>query len=338
MRKLGMWSGPVLATMLIVVGVTGLSTVPALAQDRAEAWLGVMTQSLDDGLREGLDYRGEGVLVSQVVGDSPASRAGIRKGDILVSVNSRGVESPGELSEVIRGARVGQSASIVLVRDGQRRTVSARLAERPDDADAPDMDMDDLRDVRRHFEHEVGPMKEWHSEGSDPGTFVFRGMGRGRLGVRIEDLNQDLGSYFSVPDGKGALVVEVLEDTPAAKAGLKAGDVITQVGDHKIAGSDDLVEALRDSPKGNLSVTVMRKGARRSFQAELEDDAPRSMWFGTGRDMTMLRPRTNSRMLAPEARRGVRRDSGDSNDELRQLREEVKQLREKLNQLEDDRD
>jgi len=341
MRKLGMWSGPVMATMVLVAVGAGLAAGPALAQERGVPWLGVMTQSLDDGLREGLDYRGEGVLVSQVVDNGPADRAGIRKGDILLSVNSRRVESPQELTEVIHQARVGQNASIVVVRDRGRRTVNVRLGERPEDVDTPEAD--EPRDSPRKLESDLGPMTQWHDgQSDDPNNFVFRGMGRGRLGVRVEDLNDDLGSYFDVPEGRGALVVEVLKDTPAERAGLKAGDVITEVGDRKISDSDDLVKALRESPKGRLSVTAVRKGHPKSFDAELED-APRAMRFGPGQhDMTLMRPHGDRRIVVPnvrrDVRRGVREDSGDSDDELRQLREEVRQLREKLDQLEEDRD
>ncbi len=341
MRKLGMWGGPVLA-VLLAAGLTGLSAGPGRAQDRAQdravPWLGVMTQSLDDGLREGMDYRGNGVLVSQVVDESPASRAGIRKGDVIISVNSRGVESPEELSDVIRSSRSGQNVSIVVWHEGRRRSINARLGERPDRLDQPEGDMDELRDLPRKMDHDMGDMHDdmgemrWQGDEMGPGVMTFRGM-RGRLGIRVQDLNEDLGTYFDVPRGKGALVVEVLDDTPAKKAGLRAGDVITEVGGHEVSSSNDLVDALRDRPKGNVSIAYIRKGARRTVEAELED-AP-GFRFGPGHDMTIIRPRGP---MGPEVeRRDLRRgrDSGDT-EELRQLREEVRQLREKLNRLQDE--
>src|SRR5688500_7594997 len=104
MRKLSTWSGSAAAAVLLAMGLTGLTAGPAPAQDRAVPWLGVVTQSLDRGLRDGMDYDGDGVLVSEVVNDSPAERAGIEKGDILATVNGRGVESPSELTSVIRSA------------------------------------------------------------------------------------------------------------------------------------------------------------------------------------------------------------------------------------------
>jgi C-terminal processing protease CtpA/Prc len=314
MRKLGIWGGVALAVTLLA-GFAGTGAGPAGAQDRAVPWLGVEMQSLSDALREGMDYKGDGVLVSRVKADSPADRAGIRKGDIIVSLNSRAMKSPDELTATIRNAKVGQKVTMVLVHDGQRRTVSAQLVERPEDSVAPDADRDDLEDLPQRIEREVGPMMHWHDDGEH--TYVFRSMGRGRMGIRVEDLNADLGSYFSKPDGKGALILEVLKDTPAERAGLKAGDVITRIGDHDIAGSDDVVEALGDAPKGPISVTVLRKGAKRTFSPELEAE-PRAVRVGPGHDMMVFRPHA-----AP-----------DRQDEVQRLRDQVRELEERLDKLE----
>lgn len=325
MRKLGIWGGSILV-MMFVAGIAGPAAGPALAQDQQVPWLGVMTQSLDEGLREGLNYTGEGVLISQVVSKSPASRAGIRKGDVLVSVNSRRINSPSELTEIVRSAKTGQTVSIALMRNGERRTVSVQLAERPGNVDMSDREIEGLRDLPRmmddDFKKEMGRHSGTH-------TYMFRGASRGRLGVRVEDLKGDLGSYFDAPDDKGVLIIEVMDDSPAEKAGLKAGDIITEVGGHKISEYDDLAEALRDREEGNVSITVMRKGNRRTVQAELEE-VPSPMWFGRGGDMTVIRPRDS------DVRRRAR-DSSES-EELRELREEVRQLREKLQDMEDDKD
>lgn len=352
MRKLGTWSGSAVGAVLLAAALTGLAAGPAPAQDRATPWLGVVTQSLDRGLRDGMDYEGDGVLVSDVVDGSPADRAGIEKGDIIVSVNARGVESPSELTSIVRGARVGQTVSVIVFRDGRRRTLSAKLGERSDDFDRSRADMEaedlkDLRDLPRKLEREIGPTMRWNT-GDGDGLFNFRTMGRGRLGVRVESLNSDLGSYFDAPDGKGALILEVLSDTPADRAGLKAGDVVVQIGDDKIADADDVVEALSDAPEGKISVTVMRKGTQRTFEAELEE-GPRAFRGGRGGDVMVMRPRgRDQRIVIPEIRRDLqremqrerreaRRGAGES-EELRELRQELRELQEKLDRMEGDRD
>jgi serine protease Do len=267
------------------------------------------------------------VLSSRVVAGSPADKAGLRKGDIVVSVNSRKVSSPEELTRVVRASSAGQTVRLATVRDGAPRTLSVRLARRPGDVDPeveepeapeePDMtappDLEMLRDV---------PFARGDA-------MILRGMGRGRLGVRVEDLNADLAPYFGVTGSQGALVLEVLKDTPAERSGLKAGDVITQVGDRKIADAGDLTEALRRAAEGKTSLTVVRKGAKRTFEADLER-APRSMWFDGGRGMMGFRGDDGKHFEIH------RRDDGERGmqDELRQLREELRDLRQKLEKME----
>jgi len=292
------------------------------AQGSGDPWLGVYMQSLDPELREGMNYQGKGVLISGVVPDGPADKAGLRKGDVVVSVNSRSVDSPEELARVVRESRVGQAVKLAIARAGTRRSLEARLAERPADLDRDETNRDEPGEAPEPFEIETLPHLPF--EGDAPGIFI-RTLGRGRLGVRVEDLNPDLGPYFSLPEGQGALVIEVLKDTPAERAGIKAGDVITQVGDRNVADADDLTREIRRAPEGKLSLTVMRKGTQRAIEAQLAA-APRAVWHRRGvGPMGLL---DGDRMIVR------RRADGDVHGELRRLREELRELREKLEKLE----
>lgn len=348
-RRAG-WFGLVLA-----LGLVGVSAKASFAQTDTP-WLGVMTQSLDDGLRDGMSYRGTGVLVSRVVGGQAAERAGIRKGDVIVSVNARSIDSPDELSDLIRDARVGQVMSVVVMRDGQRRTLSARLGARPEDTQGLGEDQGDEPTWKERFEtdrdHEgmARRMKELHEadpdlEGMmksyrDLGNSYSFSMGRGRLGLRLEDMSEDLSPYFDAPGSSGALVMEVMKGTPAEKAGIKAGDVVVQVEDTKVSDAQDVIDAMRRAPKGSVSVTVLRKGVRRTFEPELEE-APMS-WRMNGRDFSMLAPRARGDRRIVVRRPGEapliedlpRVGSDATREEMRKMREEIRQLREKVNRLE----
>ncbi len=110
---------------------------PVTAQAAEQGWLGVSTQELTSGLRAGLDYDGDGVLVTRVIDDSPADRAGLRKGDILVSFNSRTLSSPDQLRELVTDAGPGRTVALRIVRDGDRRTLSAELSARDSDDSTP---------------------------------------------------------------------------------------------------------------------------------------------------------------------------------------------------------
>lgn len=356
----------------------------ALSQSADTPWLGVSLQSLNDGLRDGMNYDGQGVVVSRVVADSPADRAGIRKGDVIARVEGRSVDSPSEVTRIVREARVGETISLVVYRDGSRRTVSARLGSWPDRADleiapedtptpsprvrveGPDGEWFDRKDSRHEDRHaERHEERKETKEGKDlseeeredleskldgrkdlekldrlkdldklegfqrmdggNGSGLMWNMGRGRLGVRAENLSSDLAPYFEAPDG-GALVMEVLKDTPADRAGLKAGDVIVRVNDERISDAEDLVRTLREAPEGRTSVTVFRKGERRTFEPVLEASpwrAGRSFRsFGPGERRMIVRDRNGTRVYGP--------DATDRDRELEALREEVKRLRERL--------
>lgn len=156
--------------------------------------------------------------------------------------------------------------------------------------------------------------------------FVYA-TGRGRLGVRIETLNDDLASALGSSGLKGVLVVEVLNDTPAEKAGLKAGDVITAVGGHKVYDSDDLVSALRDE-SGAVSLSVARRGSTRTIEATLEAN-PWSMRMGRGDGAMGLGRLRELDRIAPRART-QRADGDDLRQQLDELREQVRELRQQL--------
>jgi len=105
-------------------------------------------------------------------------------------------------------------------------------------------------------------------------SFSFKS-GRGRLGVNATDMTEELRDYFGAPKDAGVLVQRVEPGTPAAKAGLKVGDVITRVGGEAVESSSDVSRALSDKKSGELvPVTVVRGRRTLQLQAKLDSDAP----------------------------------------------------------------
>ncbi len=334
-RRRIVWAACHAALLALVMGAAMAGR--AAAQSAGTPWLGVTTQEITSDLREGLDYRGGGVLVSRVVVDSPAERAGIRKGDVIVGFNSRAIDSPEELVDVVRSARVGQTVAVTVVRNGSRRSLSAHLAAWPEGSEE-ELDTPEPAPEAPRAPRAPSPSRshtfEWDGDTlelpDDAGTIMLRSMGRGRLGVRIQDLNADLGEALGVPDGKGVLVTEVLEDTPAARVRLKAGDVITQVADRAVDDVNDLHRALQDR-EGRVRITVVRRGARRTVEPEL---AARP-------EVMRLRRGDGTRVRIPDIRTRVLREHLDSDAErrdlegqLRELRQELRDLRQKLEAME----
>jgi len=296
-------------------------------------WFGVYTQEITPDLREGLDYNGSGVLVTRVVPDSPADRAGIQRGDVITRLGSSSVESHDQLAEIVRQSPSGRRMDVQVVRGGNRQSLTVTLASRDDtDSDQPRAYSDD----DQKGNDEGGPDLDVPAPPSPPrmirgGDLMpdMRGMmlGRGRLGVRVQDLNPDLADYFGSRTMKGALVVDVTEGSAADQAGLHAGDVITKVGTKSIEDGDDLIEAVRSS-EGAVSITVLRHGSTRTLQATL-DPMSKTMQFRRGPNTNRWRdanPGPDSRDMRDRAR--------NENDDLRRmvddLRKEVDDLKQQL--------
>lgn len=349
--------GASLAALLVMAVVALPSAVRADEGDGA-AWLGVYTQELSPGLQDALDHPGDAVLVTRVVSGSPADRAGLKKGDLIVRVGSDEVDSPAELARVVQRHDVGDEIEIRILRDGDRRTLRATLGSRSNESDDEvkkkekriekferrgDDDAD--RDDDAEDEDEAGGhrmLREFRVPRIDietpetpmaPDAPMAPLMGRARLGVRIETLNPDLAEYFDVQGGRGALVVEVIDGSAAERIGIKPGDVIVRVDGRDVADSDDLIRAIGES-KGRVSVIVVRHGSRRTFEAELAP-APEM------RSLRIRRPGGAWRFDGNAWQRGGATPAPDSRNraemerELRELREELKELKEDLKELRD---
>jgi serine protease Do len=135
--------------------------------------------------------------------------------------------------------------------------------------------------------------------------------------VRIDNLNDDMAQALGVPSGgKGALVTEVLEDTPAQKAGIRAGDVIVKVQGESVDDPDDLTRALRNHD-GKVSLELLRKGARRTIDVDIPS-----------RESTS---RSWSRI--PEPGMGSWGFSKTRDDDSAALRQEIEDLKKELQEL-----
>ncbi len=351
-RLVRRFGGAWLATAALGIALAG---APKLAAAADVPWLGVATQQLDDGLRDGMGYRGDGVVVTTVVDGSPADRAGIQKGDVIAAVEGRSIGSPTELIRTIRDSKIGDKVELTIYREGDRRTVTARLGSRSDEEIGDDTPVPPPPALRQH-RHDDSSGSTDEEKGDDqnggkdrdedwkspPGDFDVRipkidlnddqtgvflqGMGRGRLGVTISDDSR----------GSGARITEVNDDTPASRAGLRAGDVIVRVGDQEIQDSQDLSRAIREAPAGRIRMTVLRHGERRTFEPVLGERTARSMrrfTMGPGDRMMIRGPGDRMMIGGPDAMRRGATDQ-EMREEIRQLREEVRRLREELDRLE----
>lgn len=249
------------------------------------SYLGVRIDDVDEEEANRLGLSDvHGVLVSEVMEDTPAAEAGLQEDDVLVSWNGVRLESAAQLQRHMRETPAGRSVRIGVVRDGTAREVSVTLGERegmsgvfvspemgrahafrfsPENQERLKERMGDLKVRMEELRERMGP------EGEAIRRYAVAVGGRGRLGVSIQNLGDQLADYFGVEDG--ALITSVLEDSPAERAGLQAGDVIVGIGDADVEDPGDVMRALAEREAGPVSVRVVRERQPRSVTVELEE-------------------------------------------------------------------
>lgn len=271
-RRARWWShGLAVVALLATAAAVGAQSAPPANAQRG--WIGI---SLGDaGCPECVE--GAGLPVTDVFDGSPAERAGIRAGDVLVRVNGRSADER-SLSSFARRVRPGEPVRLTLRREGEVREVELRAAPRPAFAGAPlppgvVARLDSVREAMvRHFdslhsgarnrttgrERPAGTAPPAPPEFAAPPPSPHLLGRRFVAGARLTAINAGLAGYFGVE--RGVLVIDVLDDTPAEDAGLRPGDVVLAVGDTPTATVEELRRGLLRVPAWPVTLTVIRRG------------------------------------------------------------------------------
>ena len=221
------------------------------------AEIGVSVRDVEAG-----DKARAGVLVEEVRPDSPAEKAGLKRSDVIVEFDGETVRSARQFTRLVQETAPGRTVTAAIVSDGARKNVQITPTE---GRGAVTIDGDRLRerlgDAWRMYER------------MPPFNFDFDLQfpldSRGRLGVSVQELTPQLAAYFGAKDG--VLIAAVTDDAPAARAGLRAGDVITKINDAPIRSRDDLVRQLRDLKEdGQVSVGIVRDKKESTVTVKLE--------------------------------------------------------------------
>lgn len=241
MDKFKKMSGSVKAALTVLMVMALAGTLALLAAEKSErGFLGVSVQRLDSAQREKLGIM-HGVQVVGIEKESAAAKAGILKKDVIQSVNGEKIRNTQSLTDIIRELTPGSTVKIGLWREGKAKEVKAVLGK-----------------------YEGSKRFTWHGVKAPK---VIRS--RAFLGVNLLEIEADLAAYFAVKAGEGVLITGVEKNTPAAKAGLKTGDVIVEMAGKPVKESKDIHEALADLKKGDsVAITVVRHGKKVALKAE----------------------------------------------------------------------
>src|SRR5689334_3179661 len=210
-----------------------------------------------------------GVGVTQVIKDSPAEKAGLRKDDVILRIDGENVSSVRKLNRLVSEMSPDQSVKVNFSRGGAEQEVTATIGKR----------------TNQSFASDVFPGgKVWKWEGMDPKSFkwegplinrgelfdnngdMWTGLGNGRrIGVSTMELTKQLADYFGIASGKGVLVTSVTDDGPAAKAGVRAGDVITAIDGEAVDSPGDISRAINRKKDGDVTLTSIRNKSQQTI-------------------------------------------------------------------------
>lgn len=219
-----------------------------------------------------------GARVKSVADDSPAARAGVKVDDVIVEFDGEAVRSVRQLQRLVLDTPAGRNVDVEVRRDGGSQRLSVELGRAGTlvppsfhfglSEPAEPFELEDLPDVKgllgdaheRVRRHDFGPLL-----GPAPPR---------RLGLSYQELSDQLARYFRLEGDGGVLVAGVEEDGPAARAGVKAGDVIVSLDGQAIADGADLRAALRDKDAGQeVTLKLWRDGKPLDLKVKLGGEA-----------------------------------------------------------------
>ncbi len=200
----------------------------------SRGYLGVSLQPLTSAVAKSLGHEGiEGALVGDLTADSPAAKAGLRSGDVIVEFDGQPVKSPKQLTELVGDAAVGKAAKVKFIRDGRAQTATITLAERPG--------------------RQVAESRETDEQS---GT---------KLGITVATVTDEMARQMKLKIASGAVIEQVQPGSPAAEANLRRGDVIHRINRTEVKTADALIAELR-SLKGDREIALqIERGGQLTF-------------------------------------------------------------------------
>ena len=197
-------------------------------------WLGVQIQEVTEQIAEQFKLENaRGALVSQIMPETPAAKAGIQRGDVIVEFNGQAIGEWRDLPIVVAQATVEKDAKVVVVRNGKRKEMSVRIGRLPDDEQLASNAPEDA--------------------------------GAGAFGLRLQDLTPAIAEQLGIADVEGVLVADVDPAGPAAESGIRRGDLIVEVDRTSVKNAEALASKLGATKKSAL--LLVRRGENTLYVA-----------------------------------------------------------------------
>lgn len=232
-------------------------------KDGKKAYLGIYMSDVSDEIIEDKEYPyNKGVLVMEVIDDSPAEEAGLRAGDIIYIFAGDKVDDTKNLSRLVNGKTPGEKVEIVFFRGGNRKRTNANLTGKKNDSYTVQYNWEE-------YAEKMGKMGERINR-SIGGVINKYFDGNTIEGLELSDLDEDIARYFDVEKDDGILVTGISGESPAKEAGIKSGDIIVEINGEEIKSVEDYNEILGKCDK-EFKLVVVRKKKKIEFQFKPED-------------------------------------------------------------------
>jgi len=211
-----------------------------------------------------------GVGITQVTPDSPAQKAGLRQNDVILRFDGENVTSVRKLNRLVSEIAPDHTVRITISRDGAEQELTATIGKRNNLSTARDL----FRGRQPRVWKWEGPLnsdkfpniEKFPDLPDNSGDLaIIMGNSR-RIGVSTMELSKQLADYFGVANGHGVLVTSVSEDGPAAKSGVKAGDVITAVDGEAVDSPGDIARLINRKKDGDVTLTVIRNKSQQTIR------------------------------------------------------------------------
>ncbi len=189
-------------------------------------WLGVMIQKITPELKEKLDLKDDkGALVADVTSGGPAEKAGIKRGDVIVSFDGKEIKEMNELPYVVASTPVNKIVTVEAIRKGKKKSFKVKLGKLEE-------------------EKEPEAVVEEKSE----------------IGMTVEEITPELARHFGLSQESGVVVVQVDGNSPAEEAGIRQGDIIVEIDQVSVKNLDDYKKKIRQYNKGDTLLLLLKRG------------------------------------------------------------------------------
>jgi serine protease Do len=232
-------------------------------------YLGVSPENIDkENMKEYGLSAPRGVGISNVSQNSPAERAGLKKGDVILQFDGEPVTSSRKLLRLLGEAAPEQTVRLTINRNNSEQQLSVTLGQRAESSRVLRAGTPDWNGFyRMNPPNAPVPPQVW---GNTPEGYTLMPGNNRRVGVTTTALTTQLAEFFGVSGGHGLLITSISENSPASKAGLKAGDVVTEVNGEKVEDSDDFIRAVNRKEEGDVTLTIIRDKSQRTIKVTPE--------------------------------------------------------------------